>query len=516
MSRRSSGSRGAQARAARSSDRAAGAGAALAPPPSPRHLAFVLAALVAASCVLVSVTFVLRETDLWQHLAVGRWIWQMHAFPTHQLWTWPNYGTRDVNASWGFRLLIWPLWNWFGVTGLYLWRWASALAVFGLLWAAARRMGAAGLSPLIVLVLCSLSYRQRSAIRPETLASLLMAAEIWILETWRARRAAALARAHESAGAAGARQLPDLRPMLVLVSWAWANVHISYWMGFAIQGIYFVSECLAPPGRRAEGRRAPLLGRLGLTGWRAPAAVMLASAAISFANPWGWRALWQPVDYLLHWRHEPIFRIISELAPLDWRANLTNLLPLLIGGWAALLLWTLVRRRADFVECALFVTFVSLALWTQRFMGFLAVVAAPFLARGLDQLVRSRAHARISEGRRWLGAALAALLCVLIGIPEWQRPTLPLGVGIDWRVVPVRACDFLEQHGVRGRAFNEFEAGGYLVYRFWPDRSRLPFIDVHQSGSREDRYLYVWARQDSAGWAALDGKYHFDYVLVFT
>src|SRR5258708_26298297 len=143
-----------------------------------RHPAFLIAALVAAACIALSVSFKLYDTDMWMHLAVGRAIWTLHQVPTHQLWTWPTYGAPDVNASWGFRLLIWPIWQAFGVGGLFAWRWASTLAAFALLWAAARRMGARGLTPLVVLVLCSVVYRQRSQIRPEALAALLLAALI--------------------------------------------------------------------------------------------------------------------------------------------------------------------------------------------------------------------------------------------------------------------------------------------------------------------------------------------------
>src|SRR5206468_6280991 len=126
-------------------------------------------------CVLLSVTFRIYDTDFWQHLVVGKAIWQMKRVPTTQLWSWPTYGAPDVNSSWGFRALIWPIWSYTGVWGLFAWRWATTLAAFGLLWAAARRMGARGLSPLFVLVLASLAYRERSQIRPETLVAVLLA-----------------------------------------------------------------------------------------------------------------------------------------------------------------------------------------------------------------------------------------------------------------------------------------------------------------------------------------------------
>ena len=476
---------------------------ALAPPPDLRHPAFLTAALVAAACVVVGVTYKMNDSDMWQHFAVGRAIWTLHEIPKTQLWTWPTYGAPDVNASWGFRVLIWPIWHAFGIWGLFAWRWATTLAAFGLLWSAARKMGARGLTPLIVTVLCSLVYRQRSQIRPETLVAVLLAAELWILESWRAA-----ARAWEESGVAPR----DHRPWLLLIALVWANVHISYWLGLVVQFFYFVG---APGSSRAPG--AAWLERIGLAGWKIPAAIGLGSGLISFVNPWGWLALWQPFDYYLNWRHEDIFKNIGELTPINWSFNSRNGLAELLAGWILLQIWRAFMRRLDVVELLLFGLLTAQAFPSQRFLGFFALVAAMFVSRDLDEFARSRSYLP-SWKLRGFGAraAATALACVAIGIPEWSRLSFPLGVGYFGWGPPVRACDFIEQHGLHGRVFNQFAAGGYLVYRFWPDRSRLPFIDIHQAGTREDRYIYAHAVADSAAWHYLDRKYRFDYVIHFT
>jgi len=468
----------------------------LAPAPAARHPGFLLATIVTAAGVALSVSFVLFDTDMWQHLGVGRAIWQLKAIPTHQLWTWPNYGAPDVNASWGFRFLIWPIWHALGVPGLFAWRWTTTLAAFGLLWAAARRMGAVGFAPLVVAVLCSLTYRHRSQVRPETLVAVLFAAEIWILESWRAARA----RAPEQA----AGMLRDPRAWLILIALLWANVHISYWVGLAVQAIYAL-PVLKPAATGSERRDL-----------RTPLVILLLSAVISLVNPWGWQALWQPFDYFLHWRHEPIFQTIGELQPIDWAYHARGGLAVLIAGWAVLAIWRARVIGFDLVEALMLALFLALALPTRRFVGMLALAAFPFAARDLDAWLRTRSWYAPHATRAWLHGVLTAAFCVAIGVPEWTRPSMPAGLGIDPHVAPSRACDFMEAHGVRGRGLNPFDFGGYQMFRFWPDRSRLPFIDIHQSGSREDRYLYAVAQQDHDGWRTLDAKYRFDYVLVHT
>src|SRR5512137_79704 len=82
----------------------------------PAHPAFLLAVLVAAAVVALSVTYDAFDPDQWQHLTVGRFIWEAHRFPTTQLWTWPTYGAKDVDYAWGFEALVWPFWKLGGVT----------------------------------------------------------------------------------------------------------------------------------------------------------------------------------------------------------------------------------------------------------------------------------------------------------------------------------------------------------------------------------------------------------------
>ena len=90
-------------------------------PPVPlAHPAMLAAVAATAAVALLSVTFRIFDTAFWQHLLVGRTIWETHSAPTTQLWTWPTHGTPDVNASWGFRALVWPFWSARVVAGLFV------------------------------------------------------------------------------------------------------------------------------------------------------------------------------------------------------------------------------------------------------------------------------------------------------------------------------------------------------------------------------------------------------------
>ena len=473
-----------------------------------RHPAMILAALVAAGCIVLSVSAWIYDTDFWHHLLVGKVIWQSHAIPTLNLWTWPAYGHPDANNAWLFRALVWPLWSAWGIAGLFVWRWLSTLAVFGILWAAARRMGARGLTPLVVMAACALVYRQRTQLRPETLVSILIALQIWLLEARRMARDAAVAAARAGAGAASAPPLArDPVLGLIPIAWVWANTHPSYYMGFILIGFHLLDDLRAAaraPAAAAAGVRA---GSLRLF------AIAVAGFAFSFANPWGWRPLWQPFEFFLTLRHEPIYQGIGELQHLDWHNNARNGLAVLMVLWPVLAVWRGRRAGFDLVEALCLGFFTALMLNTQRFNGTWSVVAAPYLGRDLDAWIGARAFPSWTRSA-WARAGLAALTCVAIGIPEWMRIEYPIGVRLDMARYPVRACDFMAAHGVRGRGFNDFQ-GGYQAWRFWPERERLPFMTgTPEAATRTDRNLLALSQQSRASWLELDAIHHFDYVLI--
>jgi tetratricopeptide (TPR) repeat protein len=439
----------------------------------------MIAALVAvAACVLVTVSFRLYESDFWHHLLVGRVIWERRSVPTTQLWSWPTWGAPEANSAWAFRALVWPFWKLGGIPGLFVWRWITTLAAFALLFAAARRMGARGFAPLLALLVCAFIYRLRSQIRPETLVAVLLAFEILILETRR-------------------RGGADHSRWLVLTAWIWANTHPSYYLGFAILGVYALDDALA--GRMGGARRLVPVG--------------LAALVISFVNPFGWRALWQPFEFALH-RDDIMYRTILELKPVDWRRYVHTALPWLTGGWISLILWRATLRRFDRVELLLCAAFTTLALSAQRFLGVYALIATPFFMRDLAEAAAAWRwpHGAASPRAR---AAITVAACLAMSVPEWRRFDMPLGIDLQWTRYPVRACDFIAAHGIRGRGFNNFEFGGYQAWRFWPDRARLPFMTgTIEAATLEDRFLYagVFARPEA--WRALDRRHHFDYILM--
>lgn len=438
---------------------------------------------IAAVLACLGVSYRLYDPDLWQHLAVGRAIWTTHSLPMTNVWTWPTFGEPYVLPSWLFRVLLWPVWALGHEAGLTAWRVLTLLATFGIAALTARRMGARGAALVVALLWCALLFRLRSMVRPETLAGVLLAAQMWILEERRR----------------GGR---DHSAWLVPLAWVWIQAHLSWYLAPLLTGFHVLAEGVAA-SRGRSGARAPV--KLAL--------VLLASIAVLFVNPYGARAVLQPFQYALDQRSHPLFRMILELGPITWSAHARDGL----AAWMALvaLSWAVrtLRGRGDLVETLITATFLGTALNSQRFVGFLVVGLAPIAARDLTEAV---AALRLPAALRapWTRTALASALMLAGAWPQLSQDPWRPGWGFAWSAYPVRACDWIEQHHVGGRQFSPFHLAGYQLWRFWPQRDRLPFMDIHQTSTREDEDLYSGAWAPGPSWGKLDAKYRFDSVLL--
>src|SRR5262249_1584451 len=194
---------------------------------------------------------------------------------------------------------------------LFPWRGFAPPALLGFVWATARALGSRGFLPLVLLMLAMFAMRLRAQIRPETLATLLFAASLWILE--RRRQGG-----------------PDRSPWLVAIAWIWINAHLTYHLLFVALGIHLVVEAIA-----ARGRIAPATRKLPID----PAAAL----GVTLLNPFGWHALAWPFQYFFTWRSEPFYRDIAELQPLTFDQPAV----LLLLVWPALTVMRARRRGVD-------------------------------------------------------------------------------------------------------------------------------------------------------------------------
>jgi hypothetical protein len=174
--------------------------------------------------------------------------------------------------------------------------------------------------------------------------------------------------------------------------------------------------------------------------------------------------------------------------------------------------------------------FVAGAFLSRRNIPLAALAMAPFVAvylrAGLmDSLARFVTRARRkrpetavqAKGSRQLGKheyvmnwllVLLTLSSLVLIYPERQKA---IAASLN-TVIPVKATDFIQREGIKGRMFNAYHYGGYLIYRLYPQQ--LVFIDP-RTAMYGDAFLKdaLAIYHGSSQWKSRFDRHGIDYVI---
>ncbi|MEJ5364641.1 MAG: hypothetical protein WHS86_06060 [Desulfosoma sp.] len=313
---------------------------------------------------------------------------------------------------------------------------------------------------------------------------------------------------------AGKPRLLGLVPLLMV---AWVNAHAGYMMGIVLLWLFAVCEAvrLRLHGPVPHGDRGRLY-RLAM--------VAAAAAAASTINPYfieHWlypfqvSAMWASTHFISEWQ-SPNFHGLLDKGYLG-----------LIALWVVFLVFN--RQKPDVTELAVPAVVVLLSFQAVRHMPLVALVlishCALSLSRGFDdawplrplQAAWQRYKQGKGRGSRELGDLEYVFNWILLGVagvaayglyPTWAAGE-PLRLN---SLLPVDAVEFVEREGVRGRVFNTYHFGGYLIFKFYPDQK--VFVDG-RADMYGDEFLkeYDVMYRGKPGWEDAFDPYGIDYVV---
>ncbi len=368
----------------------------------------------------------LADPDLWWHLKAGEWIVEHRAVPWNDPFSYTAAGQPWIAYSWLAEVLFFELARTLGYHALIYLKSAAALALMGFVYLSARTAGARRPAASLTSALVALATVGAWSERPQLLSLVLLAALVWILQSEEKRR-----------------RLVWLGPLLVAL---WANVHILFFVGVGLLGLAALCESIE---RRPSGRL-----------WSATAL----SAAATLGTPYGWRLL-AHVPTMIH--QPAIGQAVAEFRSPDFG----TLLGLLIGLFviASIVVIALSRERLTLFELVTFAGSLAMGLYMIRNIPIFAILAAPTLARRLDGLLPAASplpeHAPPP-------ALLGLHYALLVGGILLAGALAPHGRG--WRenlapeLFPAEAADFVAERYSGARLFNDFDWGGFLIFRLTP------------------------------------------------
>jgi len=429
----------------------------------PHRSAKPLLLTLTAILLLFLFTGEIRDTDIWLHLKTGQHTLETRALTVPDPFSYTSgmggakYAgeqvTRYFNLTheWLAQIGMFLIYSAAGFPGLVLARAALLIVFCGLTgWMAFRRSNDFYIGVAAALVSAGMAFHFQQS-RPFLVTFVGLAVTMVILES---------------------RRWMWALPAIFLI---WANCHAGFFIGWLVLGAY----CGEAVIQRRNDRRLWL--------------VAIACFLVSGLNPNGFRV----IQILFLYRSSGIqSENLEWQRPIFWEPGIYSLV--LFGSLLALLL---ARRRTRPVDWLLYFGFALISLMALRNTIFMGLIGPVLMAAYVPKW-------------RALPAATALLAAGALVIFD-VAPAIATGNtfalhAADWQL-PSGAAEFIQSHRITDRMFNNYETGGYLVWRLWP--MQRDFIDPR--GLNEEVYAdykRILTNTDSA--EKLLRKYGIEMVVV--
>ncbi len=436
------------------------------------------------------------ENDLFFELRIGTDILTSHHIPHFDTYSWSERGRRWDVPEWGAFVLYALAYKAGAYFGTWLLMALLTVATAWVVWLTLyRQAGAAWAFGLTTLMLLAMSDTLQE--RPYAFSYLLLAVSLKIVTNARDSRL---------------RYLLWLLPLCAL----WANLHQGVLVLVGLLAVWGLGDaCTALGGHSGAGRRAGVM--LGLAA---------ACAGASLLTPYGWRLY---LNVLITLRDHALMANVTEWNPITV-LPLRQLQPFLAVTLCVFGTLALSKQRSlpDLLAAA--------ALWVNallhaRNIALFAVgglmIASVHLPSAVEQIKRALGLTERSSLRDALLGAFAFLIVAataLVSLASLHRAVGPRGYspeGIGEAAArvpsfPSKAVAFMnaEQFPPQLRLLNDFETGGYLLWRL---PSEPVFVDGRldvYTGQTFDDMVTLSRAPGTPQWTALVTQYDFDCVFT--
>lgn len=415
------------------------------------------------------------EPDIWWHLRTAQDLLQNHSFRSIDTYSFTAAGSPRMNYEWLSEMPYFFAFRAAGLQGILLIYLIVTILIYAGVYYRCCHAGTdckdATLATLVAIFLGTVSIGPRVLL----FGWLCMIALLLVLDRFQRT-------------GKGLWLLPFLFAL-------WINLHGSWVFGAVVFLLTFLAGFV-------EGQWGSVIAHR----WSRPELRKLclasaASMAALFLNPFGYKLLLYPFDFLF--RQQSNVAYVEEWQSVDFSTGNGKLaLMLIISSMAAFWLSRRQWRLNDLLIGAF-------ALWVGlshvRFLFFLGLTLVPMLAPTLKLFTP---YERESD-KPWLNAGIMAALVCGVGFFFPSTSTLEQRVAEKF---PRAALEFIQAQHINGRIFNQYVWGGYME---WKAPELRPFID-----GRADIFVYNGVLDDHRRVTTLEtpleilDRYRIDYALL--
>ncbi|MEA2682792.1 MAG: hypothetical protein QOK05_1120 [Chloroflexota bacterium] len=435
----------------------------------------------------------LLETDLWWHLANGRYI-LAHGVPSHEVYSHTAAGHVWVVHEWLADVLFYLLYQLGGLRLLIVLSAAVVAVAAYLVYRLLRHAGLGNNTGVLLGMLLFFAAAPSFGPRPQIINFLLTGVLCLALLRY--------------------REHPTTRVWWLLALFvAWANLHSGYLVGVGLLAVFTVAEYLQSASRRLASARQEGVSILAKPDLRRLGALVVLGFLSGLLTPATYRLVLFPLGTLSSSR---IQSFIIEWASPDFHTipgqTLMVCVLILVGGLLAS------RRPADLTYLLWGAAGLTLALTSQRHVPIFAVAGAPLVGHAAGALLAAlgvgpRRPRAASVAAARLNAGILAVLVLLGGAFMTVNLTTPSIDRVVQAIEPVQATEWLLANRPARQLFNFYSFGGWLIWKAYPEYP--VFIDGRTEVYGDavfDDYLKTEFLTDN--WQEPLDRYHVNTIMI--
>lgn len=390
-------------------------------------------------------------------------------------YTFPDF--PFINHHWATGLIFYEIWNLSGFIGLQFFFIFMSFCAFILFFTIAVKKSNLWIaSPLAFLLMNIIGERRE--IRPEMFTYLFLGLLFFILCQYRDN--------HLN------HKWLYVLPIIFII---WSNAHIYFIFGLFVLSAFLLEAIYKKDARKIKTYLSVLLG------------CVLASAI----NPHGFKILLYPFnitnDFGLSVKET---LSVSQASPRDFSAakSFTLKLSLLLFAiLSAITMWK-EKKNAPVLEIALGAIFGILAWKMLRNVTMYAFFIMPITAFLIHKLSAKKNFINFYITSGTIIVIFTLLLNKDAIGSSWQN------FGVDLAPKSTEAAEFINNNGLSGPIFNDFNTGGYVIFYLYPDIK--PFLDNRPEAYPSDFLSQEYApmRLGEDIWYEKSGSYGFNTILI--
>lgn len=423
----------------------------------------------------------LMASDLGRHLKNGEIIITSKQPIINNLYsyTYPDY--PSIAHHWGFGVIAFGIYKLAGFTGLTIFNATLFfLTIVLILVYSAKRVSLAYTCLGFFLTLPLLTYR--TEIRPETISALFVISMLYILTS----------NIH-----------PPFKVLSVFfLQLLWVNIHVFFVFGLFLTTTFLLTQLVNGDNR---GARLTLI-------------ILIAQALASLVNPYGLQGALYPLKIL----NDYGYRIVENQTPFLLLKIIPSPIYYYLLTISAVTVVLTVLSIRNIIKKDLFFSLVSMVFLLGSlkmvrlipYFGIFALFSLSYCFYTLNltygdfvKRLLSKPVVLIS-----LGGAGAVIAFVLI-TSNLYNPFTNFGAGLMPRVS--NSADFFKENSLKGPIFNNYDAGGYLIFYLYPKQK--VFVDNRPEAYPSNFFKneYVPMQEKEAIWVKLNDRYNFNTIYFY-